>query len=89
MAVNWGETVAMKEIWVLAKDNLTTEEKNKLLLATNTEGYTAWHFAALKVNTIALEKILDMAKGNLTTEREKSFLLATNGEGNTPCTWKH
>jgi hypothetical protein len=41
MAVNWGETAAMKEIWNLAKDTLTSEEIIKLLLATNNEGNTA------------------------------------------------
>jgi hypothetical protein len=43
MAVNWGETVALKEIWVLAKDNLTREDINKLLLATNNERNTVRH----------------------------------------------
>jgi hypothetical protein len=39
----------MKEIWDLAKDNLTTEKINKLLLATNNEGNTTWQMAVILV----------------------------------------
>jgi hypothetical protein len=43
----------MKEIWDLAKENLTTEEKNKLLLATNSGENTVWHMAAERFDTAA------------------------------------
>jgi hypothetical protein len=59
-----------QEKWDLAKYNLTTEEiKNKLLLATNSGGNTAWQFAAQAcVTEHTLRKICDLAKDNLTTE---------------------
>jgi hypothetical protein len=37
----------MKDIWDLAKDNLTIEKVNKQLLATNKEENSAWPLAAL------------------------------------------
>jgi hypothetical protein len=40
MALNWGETVAMKEICDFAKNNITRQEVNKLLFAANNEGNT-------------------------------------------------
>jgi hypothetical protein len=37
----------MQKLWEWAKENLTTEEiKNNLLLATDSDGKTAWDVAA-------------------------------------------
>jgi hypothetical protein len=33
-------------MWDFAKGNLTEEIQNTLLLATDSEGHTAWHWAA-------------------------------------------
>jgi endo-1,4-beta-D-glucanase Y len=81
----WGNKNTLRKIWDLAEDNLTREEiKNNLLLATNREGYTAWHVAARSGTLDELQKIWDLAKDNLTTEEIKSkLLLATNSEENT------
>jgi sucrose-6-phosphate hydrolase SacC (GH32 family) len=87
-AEEWRGEDSLQKIWDLAKDNLTTEEiKYKLLLATNSEGNTAWHIAAgQSVTKYNLQKIWDLAKDNLTTEEIKyKLLLATNSEGNTAC----
>jgi ankyrin repeat protein len=56
-----------------------------LLLATDSEGNTAWHLAAdAWFSGDNLQKIWDFAKVSLTTEEIKNkFLLTTNSEGNT------
>jgi ankyrin repeat protein len=79
-----GKVEVLKEIWSLAKDNLTTEDiKNKLLLATNSERYTAWHLAALSGKVDVLQEISNLAKEILTGEDIKNkLLLATVSEEN-------
>jgi hypothetical protein len=48
----------MQQIWDFAKDNITTEDNTyKLLLATNSEGNTAWHLAARKSETVTIQQI--------------------------------
>jgi hypothetical protein len=70
-----------------AKDNLRTVEiKNKLLLATNSEGNTAWHLAAQWGTLDALQKMCNLVKDNLTREEiENNF---SNSEGNTAWQWQ-
>jgi ankyrin repeat protein len=65
-----------------AKEFLTTEEtENKMLLATDSEGHTAWHWAAYRNKLNFLQKVWDLAKENLTTgEIKDTLLLATNSE---------
>jgi endo-1,4-beta-D-glucanase Y len=46
----------------LAKGNLTTEEINNFLLATNNEGYTVWHMAVDRGRKAAFKEIWDLAK---------------------------
>ena len=42
-----GQFRGIEKLWVCAKENLTIEQiKNKLLLSTENDGRTAWHFAA-------------------------------------------
>jgi len=51
---------------------LTTEEiKNKILLATDSERRTAWHWAVKGGKQEILQKILGWVKENLTTEEIK------------------
>jgi endo-1,4-beta-D-glucanase Y len=67
MAVEKGERVKLKEIWDLAKDNLTREEINKLLLATNNGENTVWHKSVYMGRRTAMKEIWDLVKNNLTT----------------------
>jgi hypothetical protein len=85
LAARRGEVDALRKIWDLAKENLTTEEITyKLLLATNSEENTAWHLATeQRGNQDVLHKIWDFAKETLTTEEINKLLLATKSEGNT------
>jgi aminoglycoside N3'-acetyltransferase len=57
----------------LAKENLTTKEVNKLLLATDNEGRTVFHLAADFYKLEVFQGILDWAKDNLTTEEIKNY----------------
>ena len=68
-----------------AKENLTTEEtNNKLLLATDNDGWNAWHFATGKGNIELLQKLLKRDKENLTTwEINNKLLLVTDNNGKT------
>ena len=75
----WGKIRAMGSWQTVRKTfRLTTEEiKNKMLLATDSERRTAWHWA-VKGETRNITKILGWVKENLTTEEIKNnFLLAS------------
>jgi hypothetical protein len=41
----------------LSKKSNNREDKNNLLLATNSEGNTVWHFAAQKSETVTIRQI--------------------------------
>jgi hypothetical protein len=68
--------------WGLAEEKLTTEEiKSKLLLATDNEGMTAWHWAACEGNIDILQKLWNWADQKLTKEEiNNKFLLVTDRE---------
>jgi ankyrin repeat protein len=70
----------------LAKEILTKEEiKNKLLLATNSEGNTAWHLAAISGNVDVVQEIWNLVKEYLTTEEiESKLIIAKCHDRNTP-----
>ena len=72
----WGKIRTMGSWQTVRKTfRLTTEEiKNKILLATDSERRTAWHWA-VKVGTGNITKILGWVKENLTTEEIKNNLL--------------
>jgi hypothetical protein len=53
-----------------------------LLLATNSEGNTAWQLAE-KIGNVSLLNIWPSIRYNLLREEIKNKLLATNSEGNT------
>jgi hypothetical protein len=46
----------------LAKNNLTREEINKLLLCTNNEGNTVWPTAVRRGTTAVMREIWDLVK---------------------------
>jgi len=60
-----------------AKEKPTTEViNNKLLLGTDKDGRTSWHYAAEWDNSEVLQKLWESAKENLTTkEINNKFLL--------------
>jgi hypothetical protein len=51
----------------LAKENLTTEEVNKLFLATDNEGRTVFHEAPQLRKLEVFQGIFNLAKENLAT----------------------
>jgi len=52
-----------------AKENLTTDEiNNKILLATDNQGLTAWHMAFEWGNRETLQKLWECAIENLTID---------------------
>ena len=80
MTAEYGKIEAFQKLWFYAKDNLTTDEiNNKLLLATDIEGKTVWHWAARWGYTEALQKLWEYAKENLTKDEiNNKLLLATD-----------
>jgi ankyrin repeat protein len=71
----------------LAKEQLIPEEvNNRLLLAENEYGQTAWHLAAEIGNIQTLSKLWECAKELLTAgELKSTLLLAKDIRGNTAC----
>jgi hypothetical protein len=64
-----GRLEVLQKIWVLAKENQTTEEiKNNLLLVTNSEVNTTLILAAKMGKQDLLQEIWDWVVENLTTE---------------------
>ena len=67
----------------LAKINLTTEELNKLLLATDNKAIMFTHLGARYCELGVIQGILNLVKKNLTREELNKLLLATDNEGRT------
>ena len=65
----------------LAKDNLTTEGVNKLLLVTDNEGMTVFHVTATLCELEIFKGILNLVKENLTTEEVNKLSVTTGNEG--------
>jgi endo-1,4-beta-D-glucanase Y len=60
----------------MTKEKLTTEEiKNEMLLRTDNDGRTPWHFAALFGQQDILKDIWNWAKEQLTTEEIRNEML--------------
>jgi len=62
----------------LVKENLTTEEVNKMLLATDNEGRTVFHLAAELSKPEKFQGILNVVNENLTTEEVNKLFLISN-----------
>ena len=80
---NEGTFRNIKNLWELAKENLTTEEiNNKLLFGTDNWGTTVWHWAAMRGHLETLQKLWEWAKENERTEEINYILLfGTDNEG--------
>jgi ankyrin repeat protein len=79
-----GNTDALEKLWAWAKDNLTQEElNNKLLLAKDLQGQTAWHRAAEGGHTKVLEKLCEWAKEQKLNIKD-NLLLVQDKEGKSP-----
>jgi len=85
MAATCGIPEIFEKVWDWAIEKLTTEEiNNKLLLAIDCKGRTAWHMAAWCGESEILQKVWEWAKEKLTTEEvNNKLLLATDCEGRT------
>jgi len=84
LAAGKGIPDVLQNIYDLAKNNLTGDEiKNNLFLATNNEGTTALHSAALRSNQNVLQKIGDFAKKSNSRGDKNKLFLATDIYGNT------
>jgi len=70
----------LQEQLVWAKEKLTAEEINKLLLATGSNGHTIIHIAAECDNLDILEEQTNRAKEKLTAEDISFNLLQTETE---------
>ena len=71
-----GNSEIFKKLWEWAKENLTPEEINNiLLLSTDKKGMTAWRIAAEEGNSEILQKLWEWAKENLTPEKINNKLL--------------
>jgi len=68
---------------MLAKENLTTEDVNKLFLATDKKVRTVFHVAAQSRKVELLQGIFNFAKENLTTVEVNKLFLATGNERRT------
>ena len=77
------------KLWEWIAEKLTAEEvNNELLLATDNDGWTAWHYRAHEGYLDILQKVWEWAEWKLTTEEIKSkFLLATDNEDVTAWHW--
>ena len=62
MAAYFSKQEVLQEILNWAKENLTTEEINKLLLATGSKGRTVFHASAMGYNQEILQEILEGSK---------------------------
>jgi hypothetical protein len=60
----------------LAKENLTPEEENIFILATDNEGRLVFHVAARLRELEVFQGIFNLAKKNLTTEEVNKLFLA-------------
>ena len=56
-AATSGHSGTLQNLWQFAKQTLTTENLNKLLLGTENQGMTAWHLAATSDNSETLNKL--------------------------------
>jgi hypothetical protein len=71
-----GQPQVLQKLWEWGKETLTAEELgNKLLLAKDKWGQTAWHLAAKNGNIEILEKLWEWGKGTRTAEELCSNLL--------------
>ena len=72
----WGNSETLQKVWEWVKENQTKEEINKkLLLGTDKNGTTAWHYAAMQGISEILQKVWEWAKKNLTKKNIKDKLL--------------
>jgi ankyrin repeat protein len=58
-----------------------------LLLDTDNDGMTVWHWAAERCNLEFLHKMWEWADYKLTTEEVYKLLLGTDNDGMTACHW--
>jgi hypothetical protein len=78
VAAKAGNVEVLEELWVWAKEKLTTGElKKKLLLAKHIMGRTAWHGATETNNIVVLEVLWEWIIEELTpAELNNKILLA-------------
>ena len=56
MAGNWGKIETLQKVRECAKEKITREELNKLLLGTDSMGRTAWYWAVFRGELKNLQK---------------------------------
>ena len=78
LAARWGTSETLQKIWQCAKEILTTEELNKLLLGTDNEGMTARNLATNSSNSETLQDVWQCAKEILTKEEFNKLLCTDN-----------
>jgi hypothetical protein len=74
VAAKGGQLELLQKIRDWAKQNLTAEDiRNKLLLATDNKGNTAWQVAAGLNKVAIMEELRDWANEYLATEEIRTF----------------
>jgi hypothetical protein len=63
-----GKLKKLQKVWQCAKEKITREELNKLLLGTDKNGRTAWHMAVNCGKIEMLQKVWECPQEKLTTE---------------------
>ena len=89
MAVEGNALHILQEIFKWAQENLTKEELNKLLLATDHERMIAWHVVAMQGKLEIFQKIWNLFEQDLPVEEKKNkfYLLQKKWEGRF-CIWQ-
>ena len=83
MVANICEVEILQGIVNWAKEDLTTEEVTKLLLAKDNNGRTVFNVARKLYELEVFQGILNWIKENLTREEINKLLLATDNDGRT------
>jgi ankyrin repeat protein len=78
-----GKVEVLMKQWELAKEDLTKEEINKLLIAQDNDGRTVFHEAVMYDKKEVFPGILNLAKENLTKEEVNKLLIVQDNEGRT------
>jgi len=75
-----GNLQMLERIWNLAKEQLTPEDLNKLLLAQDYQRRTAWHVASKRCDVEILVKFRKWAEKVLNTDELNNNLLLAEGK---------
>jgi hypothetical protein len=79
VASQYGKLDILHKLWEWAKDVLTQEELNNILLAKDEYERNVWHMAAERDQLEILQALWERSKKELTQEEFKKIFLAKDG----------